>query len=568
MVTKAYFSVRVYKNTLSKEYREAIAHAILVFNRAKQFAFSTSIKEKRSGKSKRSKSMHLTVKDLFSLDDYYANSAVQEANAIQQSLIELNKLYKKNKEEQVKSVKSKIKKVKSRLTILTKIKKSFVSGKHSFPKNSNIKMLGNFFVVQFKKKTDLYYHAYHFEHGFLDTEIKKLENRIGFLIFKQNRFEKELNSLKMKISSVVFGSKKLFKSQYTKDEYVNDHSAWARKWNRSRYNQMMISGRKDSGSGNFVFKYSSDEKILRFNTPSGINIQIENLVFPYGQEKVEAAIQRQMNCKDKKKFGRPIGWSMEDHGEYYIFKCIVNEEEKEYINFSKTDGIIGIDCNVDHFAISDINAKGQLVSSFSLDFDIYNKTSGQITKIIETEAIELVNIALNRNKPIAIEKLDTTTSKVSNRYGNKKANFKMSMFAYKKMISAIKSRAEKMGIAVFEVNPAYTSQIGKMKYMKRFGISIHEAASFVIARRAMGFKEKLPPVLSSLLPEKIVGTHHWVQWKYVTKMLKEIRTHSFYLSELFDIDKFRLTGELFLPGSLSDLEVKSLSKLKSGKTVS
>ena len=246
--------------------------------------------------------MHLTVKDLFSLDDYYANSVVQEANAIQQSLIELNKLYKKNKEEQVKSIKSKIKKVKSRLTTLTKIKKSFVSGQHSFPKNSNIKMLGNFFVVQFKRKTDLYYHAYHFEHGFLDKEIKKLENRIGFLIFKQNRVEKELNRLKMKISSVVFGSKKLFKSQYTKDEYVNDHSAWARKWDRSRYNQMMISGRKDSGSGNFVFKYSLDEKILRFNTPSGVNIQIENLIFPYSQEKVEAAIQRQMNCKDKKKF--------------------------------------------------------------------------------------------------------------------------------------------------------------------------------------------------------------------------------------------------------------------------
>ena len=99
----------------------------------------------------------------------------------------------------------------------------------------------------------------------------------------------------------------------------------------------------------------------------------------------------------------------------------------------------------------------------------------------------------------------------------------MSMFAYNKMISAIKSRAEKMGVAVFDVNPAYTSQIGKMKYMKRFGISIHEAASFVIARRAMGFKEKLPPVLGALLPEKIIGAHHWVQWKYVSKMLKGIR---------------------------------------------
>ena len=70
--------------------------------------------------------------------------------------------------------------------------------------------------------------------------------------------------------------------------------------------------------------------------------------------------------------------------------------------------------------------------------------------------------------------------------------------------------------------------------MKRFGISIHEAASFVIARRAMGFKEKLPPVLGALLPEKIIGSHHWVQWGYVSKILKDIHSHSFYLSELFD----------------------------------
>ena len=203
---------------------------------------------------------------------------------------------------------------------------------------------------------------------------------------------------------------------------------------------------------------------------------------------------------------------------------MINVDSKKYSNYSKSDGIIGIDCNVDHFAVSNINSKGQLVSSLSLKFDLLGKTSGQITKIIESEVVELVNIAHRANKPLAIEKLDTTSSKVSNAYGNKKANFKFNMFAYNKMISAIKGRAEKMSVAVFEVNPAYTSQIGKMKYMKRFGISIHEAASFVIARRTMGFKEKLPPVLGTLLPEKIVGTHHWVQWGYVSKMLKEIRT--------------------------------------------
>ena len=568
MKTKTYFTQRVYKNTLSKNYVQAITHALFVFNQAKQFAFSTSIKEKRSGKSRRSKSMHLTVKSRFNLDDYYSNSAVQEANAIQKSLTELNKLYSKNKEEQIKIVKNKIKHTKSRLTTLTKIKKSFIEGQYWFPKNSNIKKLGNYFVVQFKKRTDLYSHAYQFEHVFLETEMKKLKNRIGFLTFKQNRFEQELKQLKTKVSSVVFGSKKLFKSQYTKDQYKRDHTAWVKEWEKSRYNQMTISGRKDAGSGNFVFRYDPSEKGLKFHTPSGVNVEINHIVFPYGQEMVEEAVQKQIECKDKRKHGRPIGWSLEDHGPYYIFKCIVNEEENQYVNYSKSDGVIGIDANVDHFAISNINKKGQLISSRSLKFDIQHKSSNQITKVIEAEAIELVDLAVRENKPLAIEKLDTTTSKVSNRYGNKKANFKMSMFAYNKMSTAIQSRAEKMGVAVFEVNPAYTSQIGKMKYMKRFGISIHEAASFVIARRAMGFKEKLPPVLGALLPEKIIGAHHWVQWRYVSKLLKGVHTHSFYLSELFDVDKFHQTGGFFLPGSLSDLEEKSLSKLKSGKTAS
>ena len=274
MKTRAYFTKRVYKNTLSQEYVEAITHALFVFNQAKQFAFSTSVKEKRSGENTRDKSMHLTVKKRFALDDYYSNSAVQEANAIQKSLTELNKLYIRNKEEQIKSVKNKIKKIKSRLTTLTKLKKSFVKGKPLFPKNSNITKQGAFFVVRFKERTDLYDHAYQFEHSFLDVEIKRINSRIGFLTFKKNRFEEELKRLKTKISSVVFGSKKLFKSQYTKENYKNDHSAWVQKWEQRRYNQMIISGRKDSGSGNFVFKYNPDEKSLRFHTPSGVNVRI------------------------------------------------------------------------------------------------------------------------------------------------------------------------------------------------------------------------------------------------------------------------------------------------------
>jgi IS605 OrfB family transposase len=562
MSVKAYFTNRVYKNTLNEKYVDAISHALLVFNQAKHFSLNTLVKEKRSGTSKRVKSLHLTVKERFRLDDYYANSALQEANAKQKTLTELNKLYISNKEEQIKSVKNKLKKERTKITKLRKIKSSFVNGKPKFPKNAKEQKLGYFFVVQFKKKTYLYYHSYQFEHEYLDKEINRLKTRIGFLTFKLNKYNEQLRTLKTKVSSVVFGSKKLFKSQFTIDTFKNDHKQWSKKWEENRYRTMTISGRKDAASGNFVFQYDVETHILTFKTPEGVLLKVEDLLFPYGQEKVETAISAQKNCKDKKKHGKPIAWSIEDHGEYYIIKCIIDEEKCEFVNYSKTVGIIGIDCNVDHFAVSNVNSKGQLISSWSLPFDIQGKTSTQITKIIENETVELVNIALRANKPIAIEKLDTTKSKVSNPYGNKKANLMMSMFAYNKMISSIKARAEKVGIEVFEINPAYTSQIGKMKYMKRFGTSIHEAASFVIARRALGYKEKLPPVLCALLPEKMVGSHHWAQWAYVSKILKDIRTCTFYQSELFDVDRFRSTNELFVQSALTDFEQKGLWKLK------
>jgi len=566
MSTKAFFSNRTYKNTLPNEFVVAITSALSVFNRAKHFVFSSLVKEKRSGRQKREKSLHQMTKEKFKLNDYYANSAVQSANAQIKSLDELKKLYTENKKAQIKAIRKKIKKERSRLTTLRKIKTSFIQNNPAFPKRAKEQKKGYYYAVCFKKQTDIYYHAYEFEHSYLDPNIKELKTRIGYLTSKLNRLEAELKQLKTGVPSAVFGSKKRFKSQYTREHYIDDHKTWQKDWKQARHNKMVISGRKDAATGNFVFNYDTENKKLQFKTPDNTFVHIEDVLFPYGQDQMESAIETQRNCKDKKKYGKPIAWSVEDHGDYYIFKCMVDVEPKKQVNYSRSEGVIGVDCNVDHFAIANSNAKGQLISSHAIPFDIQNKTSGQITKIMEAEAIGIVNIALKENKPIALERLNTTISKVSHLYGNKKANRKMSMFAYEKMITAIKARAEKMSVAVFDVNPAYTSQIGKIKYMKRLGISIHEAASFVIARRAMGFKEKLPPVLRALLPEKMIGAHHWAQWRYVSKYLKGIHTHTFYLSVLFDVDRFHESGELFVPGALTDLEQKSLSKLKSRKS--
>ncbi|OOR49059.1 transposase, partial [Bacillus pseudomycoides] len=129
-------------------------------------------------------------------------------------------------------------------------------------------------------------------------------------------------------------------------------------------------------------------------------------------------------------------------------------------------------------------------------------------------------------------KLDTTQSKTGNRYGNKHANRMRSMFAYEKMTSAILNRADKRGVAVFQVNPAYTSISGKMKYMRKFGISIHQSAAFTIGRRGLGYKEKVPGVLQPYIPKK--DAHHWSHWHQLNNRL-DIRTHHFY--QLYDVDQ-------------------------------
>ena len=67
----------------------------------------------------------------------------------------------------------------------------------------------------------------------------------------------------------------------------------------------------------------------------------------------------------------------------------------------------------------------------------------------------------------------------------------LSSFAYSKIKYLIQARAADAGIEVIEVNPAYTSVIGKAKYIHRLGVSIHQAAAFAIARRCMRLKEKV-----------------------------------------------------------------------------
>ena len=549
------FSRRLYKDEMSKTLVDEISYFEEVFNRAKRFTFQTLVREKRWKRKLHEESIHLVVKKKFGLNDYVANSVVREANALFSSRTELNHLYIKQAEEKIKHLKKKLKSERKYFTQLKKIKESCIKGNLQFPKNLKFAYHPNGMVsLEQKKQSLIWFNSYLFEHQYLDKEIKCRKAKIGRVEHRLFRLEQKKEKLKTHIPSVVFGSKKRFKQQFTKEEYVQDHESWRKLFLAARNKEFMISGRKDAGSGNFVFHYNTETNELHMTTIGGKVATIPDVTFPYGKEVVNQAIENQKKCKNKKEFGKPISWSVEDHGDYYIIKNIVGVDSNPPINFSTSEGVIGVDCNVDHFAWADISKDGNYLDSGTFSFSVHKKTSGQITKIMEAEVIALVNLAAHKNKPIVMEDIDTTLSKTGDAYGNKKSNRMKSIFAYRKMSQAIISRANKMGVDVIQVNPAYTSISGKMKYMRKFGISIHQSAAYTIGRRGLGYKEKSPKVLKKYMIQN--KKHHWNHWSVLNKQMS-VHTHSFY--HLFNVNKPYQEIKIH-QSSLREQETKQLLK--------
>ena len=63
----------------------------------------------------------------------------------------------------------------------------------------------------------------------------------------------------------------------------------------------------------------------------------------------------------------------------------------------------------------------------------------------------------------------------------------ISSFAYSKFKEILKVQAARSGLQVIEVNPAYSSLIGLVNYVKPLGLSVHMAASYVIALRGLNY---------------------------------------------------------------------------------
>ena len=106
----------------------------------------------------------------------------------------------------------------------------------------------------------------------------------------------------------------------------------------------------------------------------------------------------------------------------------------------------------------------------------------------------------------------------------------LSSFSYGRVKACFLSRGIRQGVEVHQVNPAFSSVIGRVKFMERYGLSVHQAAALVLARRLLGCSERIPrrrvcPVgdgvqVAFSVPARKRVKHVWTYWGAVLGQLR------------------------------------------------
>ena len=174
--------------------------------------------------------------------------------------------------------------------------------------------------------------------------------------------------------------------------------------------------------------------------------------------------------------------------------------------------------------------------SFSVPLVTYGKSQHQAEAIIGDAVAVVVEYARDAGKPIVIKKLDFRKKKAMLEGESRRYSRMLSSFGYGKIKACFVSRGHRQGVEIHQVNPAFSSVIGRVKFMERYGLSVHQAAAPVLARSAyggLGCSERIPrrwvaPVgngahVAFTVPARKRVKHVWTYWGAVSGQLRPVR---------------------------------------------
>lgn len=277
-----------------------------------------------------------------------------------------------------------------------------------------------------------------------------------------------LNGLKL---NLTFGTKHLLKTN-------------KQKFLAKRDSQVIYIGSKCETCGNQQFQIKFDSKYNHFN----YKLRLDNK-WVFGTNKYIFGSFILKNKEAKINILQTLSTKLLNPLTYRILKRdgtlylqILYRREVLHIT-QNTCGVLGVDFNKGFISVSEINSSGKLQSLTRYDYLHKGKATKTKTSMLNLVS-KLVAQAVGVGKDIIIEDLVSLDS-------NKKQN-KTTSKTYNRMINSLKfglfkrrlfSKAAKEGVSVHTVNPYNTSNIAKASYTNKMKLNVHDAASYVIARR-------------------------------------------------------------------------------------
>ena len=340
---------------------------------------------------------------------------------------------------------------------------------------------------------------------------------------------------------MCFGSRRLWRKQHHLEAngYAS-HEEWLADWRDARSGEFFVLGSRDETGGCELCAASIAEDgtlNLRLRMPDCLGDQhgkylvIEGVRFAYGNEQVLAALgsnadYAQFRREHGEKAARATGLGQAIS---YRFKRDV-KGWRVFVSTRMVDvpvvtdqrcGAIGVDLNVDHLAVAETDSSGNCVNAWRVPLVTYGKCTHQAEALIG-DAVA--------GKPIVIEKLDFRGKKAVLEGESRRYSRMLSSFSYGKIKAYFLSRGYREGVEVNQVNPAYSSVIGRVKFMERYGLSVHQAAALVLARRLLGCSERIPrrrvcPAgngvhVAFTVPARKRVKHVWTYWGAVSGQLR------------------------------------------------
>ena len=384
------------------------------------------------------------------------------------------------------------------------------------------------------------------ERGRLD-QVHQKRRRLANLRHRLTALEADVAEERVRL---CFGSKRLWRKQHDLETngYAS-HEEWLMDWREARSDEFFVLGSRDETGGCqlCVAVIADDGSLtLRLRMPDclaaqyGKYLTIEGVHFNHGHEQVLAALG---NNAEYARYRREHGDKATRETELgqaisYRFK----RDERGWRVFATTHmmdvpvvtdqrhGAIGVDLNADHLAVCETDASGNYVNAFSVPLVTYGKSQHQAEAIIGDAVARVVAYAREVGKPIVIEKLDFRQKKAALEGESHRYSRMLSSFSYGKIKAYFLSRGYRQAVEVRQVNPAYSSVIGRVKFMERYGLSVHQAAALVLARRLLGCSERIPrrwvcPTdngvhVAFTVPARTRVKHVWTYWGAVSGQLR------------------------------------------------